>query len=533
MAYQDFSEKSFDMTGDSRRTGDDWEGTCLDYLERVRQNPVVAQLAPARVYNMILRGGTQPFRREGALPRYEDLVQYNLFKDRLFGLEEPLHEIVRFIKAGARGTETGKRILVLVGPASSGKSTIVSLLKDGLQKDDTPLYAVKNCPIHEEPLHLIPRPLRPKWEEVLGVKIEGDLCPACRFNLLKGADYRDPECRLLWETYPVVRIRIGERCGIGTFRVSETRDQEISELIGRADPSKVEEYGETDPRAYRLDGQLAAANRGLMEYADLLKCDVKFHYVLLSVAQERVLKAPGFPHIYIDEVILGETNPFDFEKFKSAKENEALHDRMYPVFVPYNLRAKEEEKICLKLIARSPLPDVHFGPHAIAVAARFAVLTRLTPSSIVPDLFRKMRAYDGEGAESAPSEVVRLRLEGKERNEGMSGLSSPFVGEALCMAAKAAGTGGCVGALEVIRAIREKCEGLAGEEKTRYIRLLSGERDSVLSEFRKTAREEVSRATASSPAGNLEASIAALKERGYCDACAERLLVFVKNEVVS
>ncbi len=412
-----------------------WTGTCLDYLEKVLEKPETAQLSPGRVYNMIMNKGTENIT-DPKLPGYEDMVRYEFFKNDLFGLEEPLHDLMRFFKAGARRTETGKRILILVGPVSSGKSTIASMLKAGLENDPTPIYAIKGCPIHEEPLHLIPTDQRARWEEVLGVKIEGDLCPMCRFNLLQGGNYLDEDKNVLWETYPVVQIRLSERArvGIGTFQPSDPKNQDISELIGRIDLSKITQYGETDPRAYSLDGELEIANRGLIEYIEILKCDIKFHYVLLSVAQEQVLKAPGFPQIYVDEVILSHTNQTEFDKFKSIKENEALHDRMYPIFVPYNLRVRDEEKISKKLIERSEFKNLHLAPYTLTVAAQFAVLTRLVPSQILPNLIKKMKYYNGESVADKDKDqvdITQLRLEGRKNGEGMSGISPRFVVNAL------------------------------------------------------------------------------------------------------
>jgi serine protein kinase len=130
---------------------------------------------------------------------------------------------------------------------------------------------VEPCPMHEEPLHLIPKAQRPKWEEVLGIKIEGELCPMCRFNLLGTDAYKDKNGNVLWERFPVVRIRLDERGrrGIGTFQPADPKNQDIAELIGRVDLSKITQYGETDPRAYSLDGELEIANRGLMEYVEI------------------------------------------------------------------------------------------------------------------------------------------------------------------------------------------------------------------------------------------------------------------------
>jgi serine protein kinase len=480
----------------------EWTGTCLDYMELVKENPDIAQLAPGRVYNMITQKGTEPIDGPVRLPNYEDMVRYNFFKDDLFGIDEPLHDLMRFFKAGARRTETGKRILILVGPVSSGKSSIATKLKAGLEQDTTPIYAIKGCPIHEEPLHLIPVAQRPRWEEVLGVKIEGDLCPMCRFNLLEGDRFRDREGNVLWELFPVVRLRLSERArlGIGTFQPSDPKNQDVSELIGRIDLSKITQYGETDPRAYSLDGELEVANRGLIEYIEILKCDIKFHYILLSVAQEQVLKAPGFPQIYVDEVILSHTNQTEFDKFKSVKENEALHDRMYPIFIPYNLKVKEEEKICRKLIERSEFRNLHLAPYTLTVAAQFAVLTRLTPSTICPNLIRKMKYYNGEPVADRDRDqidLVQLHIEGKKSGEGMSGISPRFVVNALNVALGEKETVGCINPLDAIRGLRYNFEhhiGFTDEDKTRYLNLLIGEKDSVLSEFKEIAKKEVNHA---------------------------------------
>ncbi len=500
MAKMDFQKIIEDSRGKEKETR--WEGTCLEYLELVRENPSIAQLAPGRLYHMVMDRGTEPVQDVVKLPDYDDLVRYRFFLGELYGLEEPLHDIMRFFKAGARRTETGKRILILVGPVSSGKSTIATLLKHGLEADPTPIYSIRGCPIHEDPLHLVPKNQRAKWGNILGVTIEGDLCPMCRFNLLGNDVYRDKEGNILWEKFPVVQIRLEEkaRCGIGTFHPADPKNQDIAELIGRVDLSKITLYGETDPRAYSLDGELEVANRGLMEYVEILKCDIKFHYILITVAQEQVLKAPGFPQIYVDEVILSHTNQTEFDKFKAAKENEALHDRMYPIFVPYNLKAREEEKIYRKMIERSEFREVHLAPYALSVAAQFAILTRLAESQICPSLIKKMRYYNGESitdSEKDRIDLVQLRLEGKKKTEGMSGISPRFVVNALNVALGQKETVKCINALDAIRGLRANFEhhiGFSEEEKTRYLNLLVGEKDSVLSEFREIAKKEVNRA---------------------------------------
>jgi serine protein kinase len=491
-----------------RKSGSDiavWEGTMKDYLSLVAENPKIAQPAPARMYEMIASKGTVELPESEKLPHYEDMVRYNFFSSEIFGIEEPLHDLVRFFRAGANRTETGKRILILVGPVSSGKSSIATLLRSGLEREETPMYAIKGCPIHEEPLHLIPHSLRPEFEKLLGTRIEGDLCPLCRCKLEEDSKCSSNEAGpYTWENMPVVRIRISERdrVGIGTFQPSDPKNQDISELIGHVDLGKITRYGESHPLGYKFDGEIEIANRGLIEYIEILKCDIKFHYVLLTVAQEQLIKAPGFPQIYVDTVILSHTNQNEFDKFKAAKENEALHDRMYPIYVPYNLRIKDEVSIYKKLTEKSEFHGkVHIAPMTFETAAMFAVLTRLLPSNLCPEPVKKARYYDGQvimEKEKDPADVKKMRLEGREKGEGMGGISPRFVMNALNISLGAAADGfGCINPVDVIRSLNHQFEhhiGFSDEEKTRYLDLLKGEKGSALSEYRAEARREVNRA---------------------------------------
>ena len=250
MAKKDEFLKSMEML--IRKSGSAstiWEGTMKGYLALVAEDPKIAQSAPARIYDMIASKGATDLPESEKLPHYEDLVRYNFFSGEIFGIEESLHDLVRFLRAGANRTETGKRILILVGPVSSGKSTIATLLRSGLEREPTAMYAIKGCPIHEDPLHLIPRSLRPEFENLLGVKIEGDLCPVCKCRLEEDSQCRDQVGQFTWENMPVVQIRLSERdrVGIGTFQPSDPKNQDISELIGHVDLGKITKFGEAHP----------------------------------------------------------------------------------------------------------------------------------------------------------------------------------------------------------------------------------------------------------------------------------------------
>jgi len=477
-----------------------WEGTVLDYLKLVQDNPGIANFAPGRIYNMIMKYDTEEVDAQFKTRGYEDLVRYLFFKNNIFGTLEPIHDLMRFMKAAARRTETGKRILMLVGPVSSGKSTIAALIKRGLERDDTQKFAIAGCPLHEEPLHAIPIEDRPYWENTLGVKIEGHLCPQCQQVI--DDKFTDEKGAVKWDEIPVHQIHLSEqkRIGIGTFQPSDPKSQDVTELIGRVNMSKIARYGETDPRAYQFDGELQVANGGLIEYIEILKADVKFHYVLISAAQEQLIKSPGFPQIYVDTLILSHTNQTEFDSFRADQKNEALHDRMYIVKVPWNLRVNDEIKIYQKMIDESDFGHVHIAPHTLKVAAEFAVLSRLTSSTKVTNLVQKMRLYNGEVTDEFKKNEVDIKAlleEGKKNGEGMHGISPRFIINAMNVALGMKESRKCINPIDLIRAMRNNFDhhiGIKDEDIKNYTNLLTGEKHSVASEYKEVAKKEVNRA---------------------------------------
>jgi serine protein kinase len=396
-----------------------WQGTFAQYFDLVVQNPQIAELSHARVYNMLLQAGTET--------RPNGEKQYNFFADDMFGMNKTLQQLVEYFSSSARRLEVRKRILLLMGPVGGGKSTIVSLLKRGLERysrtDEGAVYAIKGCPMHEEPLHLIPEPLREDIFKEYGIYVEGDLCPVCRHNLREVYGGRT-------EDVIVQRVTFSEksRVGIGTFTPSDPKSQDISELTGSIDLSTIGEYGvESDPRAYRFDGELNIANRGMMEFIEMLKCDEKFLYGLLTLSQEQNIKTGRFSMIYADEVIVSHTNEHEYNAFVGNKKSEALQDRIIVIKVPYNLRVSDEVKIYEKLLSESALNNVHIAPNTLHVASLFAILSRLEPSKKAGmSLMKKLKLYDGEEVEGFTQNDVSELTEEAVR-EGMDGVGPRYI----------------------------------------------------------------------------------------------------------
>jgi len=466
-----------------------WEGTFADYLDLVARNPSVTQFAHARIYNMIISHGVE---------EVNGVRRYRFFDQELFGLERTLERLVEeYLHPAARRLDVRKRILLLMGPVGGGKSTLVAMLKRGLEAySRTPegaVYAIRGCPMHEEPLHLVPRELRPEVEKELGVVIEGDLCPHCR--LMVREEYAG---RI--EQVPVHRVLLSEadRVGIGTFSPSDPKSQDISDLTGSIDFATIGEYGsESDPRAYRFDGELNKANRGLMEFQEMLKLDEKFLWHLLSLSQEGNFKAGRFALISADELVVAHTNESEYRAFIANKKNEALQSRIIVMPVPYNLKVSDEVRIYEKLVRQADTGHVHIAPHALYAAAVFSVLSRLRESKRAGiDLVKKLRLYDGAEVEGmGPADVAELQRE-FEGVEGMTGVDPRYVINRISSAIIQKGENSakaCITALDVLRSLKDGLDqhpSITPQERERLLSLIAIARQ----EYDEMAKREVQKA---------------------------------------
>lgn len=461
-----------------------WNGTFEDYIALLREDPTPAMTAHARVYQMIESFGVEEV---GGHKRYK------FFEQEIFGLDRSIEKLVEeYFHSAARRLDVRKRILLLMGPVSGGKSTLVTLLKRGLEQfsrtEKGAVYAIEGCPMHEEPLHLIPLELRPEVEKEIGVRIEGNLCPSCQMRLR--TEYGGDISRV-----KVERVTISEdnRIGIGTFSPSDPKSQDIADLTGSIDFSTITEFGsESDPRAYRFDGELNKANRGLMEFQEMLKCDEKFLWNLLSLTQEGNFKAGRFALISADEMIVAHTNESEYKSFISNKKNEALQSRMIVMPIPYNLKVSEEEKIYGKLIQQSDMKHVHIAPHALRTAAIFSILTRLKETKKQGmDLVKKMRMYDGEEVEGYKEADLR-EMQNEYLDEGMSGIDPRYVINRISSALIKQNLQ-CINALDILRAIKDGLDqhaSITKEERERYLNFIALARK----EYDELAKKEVQKA---------------------------------------
>ncbi|HUF43145.1 MAG TPA: serine protein kinase, partial [Verrucomicrobiae bacterium] len=285
-----------------------WKGNLLGYLEKVRSDPSIAKLAHARLYDVIIKSGARDIHedrdpRVKRLYKDESVKLYNFFSDEFFGIEKTIAHIVRYLHAASLKGEESRQVLYLMGPVGSGKSSLVEKLHRGLEESE-PIYAIEGCPMFEQPLHLIPRHLRKEFEKMLGLHIEGDLCPVCRYRLQH--DYAGK-----YEEFPVVTVEFSKRArvGIGVVPPVDPNNQDTSVLIGSEDISKLDLYSEGDPRVLELNGALNVGNRGMVEFIEVFKNEIEYLHCMITATQEKVVPAPGrHGLVYVDTVIVAHSN---------------------------------------------------------------------------------------------------------------------------------------------------------------------------------------------------------------------------------
>jgi serine protein kinase len=444
-----------------------WSGTFFEYLDLVKKNPKFSRNAYQRMYDMIVEAGTEEY-----IDFKKQVIRYKFFddlpnngKDAVFGLDVQLMKLVNVLKAAALGYGTEKRVILLHGPVGSAKSTICRMLKKGLEaysKSETgALFTfewvdesgklddifgkgvrVYPTPMNEEPLWLIPNDMRQSMCDDINkgqdgdfrVKIVGELCPPSRFIFKNLMEKYNGDMMKVLSHVRVKRMFISEadRIGIGTFQPKDEKNQDSTELTGDINYRKIAEYGsDSDPRAFNFDGEFNVANRGMIEFVEVLKLDVAFLYDLLGASQEHMIKPKKFAQTYIDEVIIGHTNEPEYRRLQDNEFMEALRDRTVKIDVPYITKLKEEINIYKKDFNSQKLRGISIAPHTIETAGMWAILTRLEkPKKANLTRLQKLKLYNGKTLPNFTEDNVK-ELRKETTREGLDGISPRYIQDKL------------------------------------------------------------------------------------------------------
>ena len=458
-----------------------FSGTFLKYLELVQETPGAVKLAHRRLYESVLNQGQQTLDVDSE--NYRDVFNgekirtYGYFENEFFGMEPVINKLMRFMKSAAFKGEESRQVLLLMGPVGAGKSALIDSVKRALEKYADDYYYLEGCPVREEPLHLLPRSLRKDFEELLGVHIEGDLCPVCRHRLLN-------EFNGEYEKFPVKQTGFSQRGrrGIAVVPPMDANSQDASVLIGTEDISKLDLYPEDDPRVLSLNGAFNVGNRGIVEFVEVFKNEIEFLHTMLTATQEKSVPAPGKNDmLYFDGVILSHCNESEWNRFKSEHTNEAILDRVLKIEVPYVLELDQEQKIYEKILNKSDFRGAHIAPHTLKVASMFSIMSRLQQSNKC-DLLTKMKIYNGESIiEKGRVKKVDIRdLKDEAKHEGMTGISTRFIMKSLD-AALSDSENGMITPINVMDSLIKQVKEQVNDEdaKTRYLEIVQ-----------KTIREE-------------------------------------------
>jgi serine protein kinase len=511
-----------------------WEGSFSDYLGIVRKNPRVMRTAYQRLYDMILSFGTEEY-----VDSKKKIIRYNFFSagsdnqaDAIYGLDIPLMRLVNVFKSAAKFYGTERRVLLLHGPVGSSKSTIARLLKRGLERysrtEDGALYTYGwninwkgeqgadefvPCPMNEEPFLLVPPEFRGKMLEFLEVDKHdldhpipdfGDICPVCRYTFNHLMKQYQGDWQKVIGHVRVRRLVLSEkdRVGIGTFQPKDEKNQDSTELTGDINYRKIAEYGsDSDPRAFNFDGEFNIANRGIIEFIEILKLDVAFLYDLLGATQEHLIKPKKFAQTDIDEVIIGHTNEAEYRKLLSNEFMEALRDRTVKIDIPYITKPSEEVRIYQKDYDPKRIRGKHVAPHTLEMASSWAVLTRLEePKKHNLSLLQKMKLYDGKTLAGFNQDNIKELRKEAER-EGMDGISPRFIQDKISNALVSDKGEGCINPFLVLNELEAGLKShtliTSEEDRKRYRELLTV----VKQEYEDIVKNEVQRAISADEEG--------------------------------
>jgi serine protein kinase len=440
-----------------------WSGSFFDYLDLVRETPQITRNAFQRVYDMIVESGIVEY-----VDVKKPMIHYKFFddpvndgRDAVYGADISLMKLINVLRAAALGYGTEKRVILLHGPVGSAKSTICRLIKQGLERysrtEQGSLFTfewvdeegkhgdlfgkeirVFPSPMHEEPLLLMPVEMRQSLCDEINrgskhdfrVSITGELCPPSRYIYRGLMDKYGGDLNRVLSHIRVKRLILSEadRVGIGTFQPKDEKNQDSTELTGDLNYRKIAEYGsDSDPRAFNFDGEFNVANRGMIEFVEVLKLDVAFLYDLLGASQEHRVKPKKFAQTYIDEVIIGHTNEPEYRKLQDNEFMEALRDRTVKIDIPYITKLKDEIKIYKKDFNSRVLRGVSIAPHTIEMAAMWAILTRLEkPKKANLTRLQKLKLFDGKSLPNYTEDNVK-ELRKEARREGLEGISPRYI----------------------------------------------------------------------------------------------------------
>lgn len=353
---------------------------------------------------------------------------------RVAGQEQVQQELYRLLSNFVRDGRVSKLIL-MHGPNGSAKSSLVRCLQEAMEQyskaPEGALYSyawifpsekiVKSrlgfgdrvettlqdpagsyahlsaeqidarlpCEMRDHPIFLVPREERAKLVQQLQAEgkipsdfvvsryiLEGDMSPRDRaiYDALLMA--HDGDHAEVLRHVQVERFHVSLNYGraVATIEPQMHVDAEARQLTADRSIANLPRPLQNVP-LYELGGPLVAANRGLLEFSDLLKRPLDLFKYLLTTSEEASASLPQFK-IHLDEVLIASSNEKQLEAFKEYPDWNSFKGRIELVTVPYLRCFSDEIEIYDRKVTPATI-EKPLAPHVVEAAALWAVLTRL------------------------------------------------------------------------------------------------------------------------------------------------------------
>ncbi len=324
--------------------------TLGDYVERALKDPRLKRATHTYMSDMF-----RSYSLEQIFPNVQ-------------GLREPLEEISQFYLGSANDGAQSERLLLLRGPAGGGKTLICNEIKNALKQycrtDAGLTYQIENCPFHQHPFDLVPQHIRE--EKKIIWHSEAAPCPVCIPVLEKQK----------WETIPVKRFFYGPKNGLAEHVGNDQRREDITHFLGNVDYTQVFKVksAKANPEAYDWEGKLIWANRGVLDWIEILKSRRQLLVMLLELIQSKVIVMPSFPTFHLDIAFIGATNEGEYKLAQREKVLEPLFSRFYLVEVPLPLSPIDEANIVKHRAYTRMIPASTFRGEAVVQCINEPVL---------------------------------------------------------------------------------------------------------------------------------------------------------------
>jgi serine protein kinase len=395
-------------------------------------------------------------------PIYENKVikRFPALKDFFGGEKDGGYDvqtqIADHLEAAESGTAMRKKILMLKGPVSGGKSTLAEALKRLAEHE--PYYVLRDktsgkmSPANDSPLCLFD-------DKKYGKMIESEYGIPRRYLRAQPSTWVQKRIREYGDAnglhesdvhYPdvfdVVRVfpSMEAQRGIASVTAGTANNQDEGDFVGSVDLNKLsqdESLSESDPDVYNYRaGALIRGHQGIVELVEILKLEnPKALTCMLDATEEGMFSGiKGVGRFPCDSLILAHLNDSEFIRFKSNPDNVAFISRTNLIEVPYTLRVAEEKKILEKYLAESDYKNYKLAPKTIDLLAEFSVLTRLKPPpENASTISAKMRVYDGQSLKNTDPKAKNLReyreaaRKQGDPKEGMVGIDRRIIFDTL------------------------------------------------------------------------------------------------------